>query len=191
MSAEVLKERCTDITQGNWFYLPDGTPDPFWKALKERCGAYMKEHNVSRDMKWSTFLFDVFLLAIQPAIWWFGYCNAYPWYSHAAALVMAVTWWWAGRLGHDGGHFAVSRKYWVNRVVGNWAGLGLSNISYWEILVRPSGGRSVGLALLSVCMYGPPLPDLPPFATTAQRGPPHRHQHGQGPRPVPLPVVPP
>jgi len=135
VAPEVLKEKCTDITQGNWFYLPDGTPDPFWTALKERCGAYMKEHNESRDMKWSTFLLHVFLLAIQPALWWFGYVDSYPWTSHATALAMAVTTWIAGRLGHDGGHFAVSRKYWVNRVVGNWAGLGLSNISYWEILV--------------------------------------------------------
>lgn len=140
VSPEVLKEKCTDITQGNWFFLPDGTVDPFWAALKERCGKYMREHNESRDMKWSTFLLHVFLLAIQPALWWFGYLNAYPWTSHATAFIMAVTTWIAGRLGHDGGHFAVSRKYWVNRFVGNWAGLGLSNISYWEILVRFLGG---------------------------------------------------
>ncbi len=127
----MLKEKCTDISQGNWFYQADGTPDPFWAALKERCGAYMKENNVERTMKWSTFLFHVFLLMIQPPLWWFGYTSEYPWYSHAAALVMGVTTWIAGRLGHDGGHFAVSRKYWVNRVFGNWAGLGLSNMSYW------------------------------------------------------------
>lgn len=134
VGAEVLKEKCTDISQGNWFYLPDGTPDPFWQALKERCGKYMREHKETRDMKWSTFLLHVFLLAIQPALWWFGYCNAYPWTSHGTAVLMAVTYWIGGRLGHDGGHFAVSRNYWVNRIVGNWAGLGLSNISYWEIL---------------------------------------------------------
>ena len=29
VSAEVLKEKCTDISQGNWFYLPAGTPDPW------------------------------------------------------------------------------------------------------------------------------------------------------------------
>ena len=47
---------------------------------------------------------------------------------------MGMTTWIAGRLGHDGGHFAISHEYWVNRVFGNWAGLGLSNMSYWEIL---------------------------------------------------------
>lgn len=134
VSPEVLAEKCTDISKGNWFYLPDGTPDPFWAALKERCGRYMRENKVDRTMKWSTFLLHVFLLLIQPPMWWFGYVNAYPWYSHAAALAMGVTTWIAGRLGHDGGHFAISRKYWVNRVFGNWAGLGLSNMSYWEIL---------------------------------------------------------
>jgi fatty acid desaturase len=39
-----------------------------------------------------------------------------------------------GSLVMAAGHFAVSRRPWVNELVGDWAGLGLTNIGYWEVL---------------------------------------------------------
>lgn len=38
MPEEVLSKYCVDTKKANFFYLPDGTPEPFWQALKERCG---------------------------------------------------------------------------------------------------------------------------------------------------------
>jgi linoleoyl-CoA desaturase len=130
----LLKERCQDRSNGNWFFLPDGTRDPFWEALRERCGKYVKEHKVPRTIGWGTLAFSVFLLLAQWPMWYFGYLNLYPWTSHATAIVMAVTTWIAGRLGHDGSHFAISKNSYWSQVFGNWGGIGLSNIAYWELL---------------------------------------------------------
>jgi hypothetical protein len=34
----VLAERVVDPKKAGYFFLPDGTEDPFWKALRQRCG---------------------------------------------------------------------------------------------------------------------------------------------------------
>jgi hypothetical protein len=38
----VLASRVTDVSERGWFYLPDGRMDPFWLAVKERCGKKLK-----------------------------------------------------------------------------------------------------------------------------------------------------
>jgi linoleoyl-CoA desaturase len=138
---EVLAQRCEDRSNGNWFRLPDGSPDPLWEALRERCGKYMQEKNIDRTMSWGCYSFHVFLLAIQPVLFYYGYLATYPWTSHGVAAVMGVTTWIAGRLGHDIGHFAVSKasrpyqpSYVWQHIVANWAGWGLTNVGYWEML---------------------------------------------------------
>jgi hypothetical protein len=42
VSPEVLASRVTDVSQRGWFKRPDGTMDPLWLALKERCGKKLK-----------------------------------------------------------------------------------------------------------------------------------------------------
>jgi hypothetical protein len=58
--SSVLSQRCLDMSQRNFFRLADGSTEPFWAALKQRCGDHVRRHKIPRTMSWP--LFSVFLL---------------------------------------------------------------------------------------------------------------------------------
>lgn len=56
----MLLQRCVDVSQMNFFRLADGSTEPFWAALKQRCGDHVRQHKIPRTMSWR--LFSVFVL---------------------------------------------------------------------------------------------------------------------------------
>lgn len=54
-------------------------------------------------------------------------------------ICVLMAWWWIGWwIVLAAGHYEIfsGKRYMVQQFVGMWAGLGLSNVGYWELLVR-------------------------------------------------------
>jgi hypothetical protein len=101
--------------QGGWFRLPDGRPDPLWEALRERCGAYLRENAIDPKMGWPCFLYCVGVLTLlQPTMYYWGYLSPNVGIACASAGVMGVAAWTVSRIGHDGApvyHFRMRASY--------------------------------------------------------------------------------
>jgi hypothetical protein len=63
--ASVLSQYCVDVSSHNFFRLPDGTPEPFWAALKQRCGDHVRKQKIPRTMSWPLFAFFIGVAVLQ------------------------------------------------------------------------------------------------------------------------------
>jgi hypothetical protein len=63
--ASVLSKYCIDIRTRNFFRLSDGSVEPFWAALKARCGEHMRKHNISSNMSYGLSALFLLIAAMQ------------------------------------------------------------------------------------------------------------------------------
>lgn len=104
---------------------PPPPPGPFARAVQARAAAYFREHGrnpkASRGQcLWYLLVTGLYLACL--VAYWQGWWAAVP--------GLAVAGWFVFGMGHDGAHFAVSRRAWVNRL----AALGLlpnMNVLVW------------------------------------------------------------
>jgi hypothetical protein len=128
-----------DTSEANFFILPDGSYDPFWEAIRNRCKkVYEDDPSLTRTSGWGTYLFHMaLLLVVQPLIFYYGYLQEWALWSHLSAFAMGIVVWVGGRLGHDAGHYAVCpKKYYSGWFTAICSGFALTNIGYvlWFVL---------------------------------------------------------
>lgn len=134
---EVLKKYVMDTSEANYFILPDGSYDPFWEAIRNRCKkVYEDDPSLTRTSGWGIYLFHMaLLLVVQPLIFYYGYLQEWALWSHLSAFAMGIVVWIGGRLGHDAGHYAVCpKKYYSGWFTAICSGFALTNIGYWQLL---------------------------------------------------------
>jgi len=85
-------------------------PDPFYEELKEKVRAAFPGGSKDAKMRWHCLLRLAFLWSIL--VWLFFYVQT-PLACAAAGVLMGTV---GTRLAHEGGHFQVSTKEWVNRL---------------------------------------------------------------------------
>jgi fatty acid desaturase len=127
----VLKKYVMDTSEANFFILPDGSYDPFWEAIRNRCKkVYEEDPSLTRTSGWGTYLFHMaLLLVVQPLIFYYGYLQKWALWSHLSAFAMGIVVWIGGRLGHDAGHYAVCpKKYYSGWFTAICSGFALTNI---------------------------------------------------------------
>jgi hypothetical protein len=54
-----------DTSRKNFFRLSDGSTEPFWAALKQRCGDHMRRHKTPHTMSTPLFAFYLLVAAVQ------------------------------------------------------------------------------------------------------------------------------
>eukprot|EP00411_Alexandrium_monilatum_P022040 CAMPEP_0175210338 /NCGR_PEP_ID=MMETSP0093-20121207/14597_1 /TAXON_ID=311494 /ORGANISM="Alexandrium monilatum, Strain CCMP3105" /LENGTH=441 /DNA_ID=CAMNT_0016503571 /DNA_START=90 /DNA_END=1415 /DNA_ORIENTATION=+ len=85
-------------------------PDPFYEDLKAKVRAVIPQGSKEAKMRWHCLLRLAFLWCVM--VWLFFYVQT-PLACAAAGVLMATV---GTRLAHEGAHYQVSRKEWVNRL---------------------------------------------------------------------------
>ncbi|GAB5037892.1 delta 5 fatty acid desaturase [Nannochloropsis oceanica] len=110
-----------------------GKEDPFWEALKSRCGAALEATgSKSTAMPWPYFTFGICLILLQ----WYLYFNVFLHNGSALGGVAlgAVSWMVVGMYGHEGLHYGISRKFpAINLWLGGYAMGWMSNPFIWTL----------------------------------------------------------
>lgn len=143
---------------------PVPAPTPFTAAVQSRVAEYFTHSGIDPKASWGQSLWYTLVVGL-----YLGFLCGYWLGSWLALVCLAGTSWFVFGMGHDGAHFAVSRRSWVNRL----ASLGLltnMNVLVWYF------HHTLGHHVRTNCPDDPDHHVAYPFVRTSQARP-HRWWH--------------